>query len=99
MKLFNKPFSEYWQFAKTGTYLLAAMAVIRFILKPITGLQYEQVTHVVSVTNLTFLLMIFYTIRARSSNFNAYRDLLGVAAILGLSWGALTIIGIAVDEF
>jgi len=99
MKLFNKSFGEYWQFAKTGAYLLAAMAVIRFILKPMTGLSYGQVTHFASVTNLMILLMLFYTIRARSSGFNTYRDLLGVAAVLGLSWGALTIIGIAVDEF
>ncbi len=99
MKLFNRPFGEYYQFAKVGVYLLAAMAVIRFVLKPMTGLAYDKVTHFASVTNLMILLMIYFTIRARASGFGSYRDFLGVGTVLGLSWAALTIIGIAVDEF
>jgi len=99
MKLFNKPFSEYWQFAKTGAYLLAAMAVIRFILKPMTGLPYAQVTHFASVTNLMILLMIYFTIRGRASGFiNSYRDVLGIAATLALSSVILIVAGIAISN-
>lgn len=99
MKLFNKSFGEYWQFAKVGVYLLALMAVIRFVLKPMTGLPYDTVTHFASVTNLAILLMIYFTIRARSSGFiNSYRDILGVATIFGLSCGAFIILGIAIGN-
>jgi hypothetical protein len=99
MKLFNKSFGEYWQFAKVGAYLLALMAVIRFVLKPMTGMPYETVTHFASVTNLAILLMIYFTIRARSSGFiNSYRDILGIAMVLAFSLAALVVLGIAIDN-
>ena len=99
MKLFSKSFGEYWQFAKGGAYLLAIMAVIRFVLKPLTHLPYEQVTHFASVTNLMILLMIYFTIRGRASGFiNSYRDVLGIAATLALSSVVLIVAGIAISN-
>jgi len=98
MKLFNKPFGEYWQFAKGGVYLLAALSVIRFLMKPVFNIPYAQGTHFTSVTILMILLMIYYAARANGSGYG-YRDLLGIAAVICLSTAAMIIVGIAIDDF
>ncbi len=98
MKLFNKPLSEYCQFAKTGIYLLALVSVIRFLMKPVFNIPYSQGTHFTSVTILTILLMIYYAVRANAAGYG-YRDLLGIAAVIALSTAVMIILGIAIDDF
>jgi hypothetical protein len=97
MKLFNRPLSEYCRFTKVGIYLLALVSVVRFLMKPVFNIPYAEGTHFTSVTILMPILMIVYTIRARSAGLGSYRDLLGIAAALALSTAAFIIVGIAVD--
>jgi hypothetical protein len=97
MKLFNKPFGEYIQFAKVGVYLLALVSVVRFLMKPVFNIPYAEGTHFVSVTILMPILMIVYTLRARSAGMGSYRDLLGIAAALAIPTMAFIILGITVD--
>lgn len=99
MKVLNKPLGEYWQFAKVGVYLLALVSVLRFLMKPVFNIPYAQGTHFTSVTILMFILMVFYAIRASSSGFGGYRDLLGVAAVIGVSTAVMIMLGIAIDDF
>lgn len=98
MKLLNKPFAEYLQSAKIGIGLLLLVSVVRFLLKPLWGIPYEQATHFASVTILLPILMLVYSVMVGRSG-GTYRDLLGVAMALGLSTALFIIIGIAVDDF
>jgi hypothetical protein len=97
MKLLNKPMGEYCQFTKVGIYLLALVSVVRFLMKPVFNIPYAEGTHFTSVTILMPILMIVYTLRARSAGLDNYRDLLGIAAALALSSATFIILGIAVD--
>lgn len=99
MKLFNRPLSAYWQHAKGGIYLLAALSVIRFLMKPVFNVPYEQGTTFTSVTILMILVMAYYAFRAGASSLNSYRDLLGIATVIGLSTAVMIIAGILIDEF
>jgi len=99
MKLFNKPLGAYWQYAKGGIYLLAALSVIRFLMKPVLNIPYAQGTTFTSVTILMILVMAYYAFRAASSGSGSYHDLLGIAAVIGLSTAAMIILGILVDAF
>jgi len=98
MKLFNKPLGAYWQHAKGGIYLLAALSVIRFLMNPLLKIPYAQGTTFTSVTILMILVMAYYAFRAGSSSLNSYRDLLGIATVIGLSTAAMIILGIAIDD-
>jgi len=98
MKVFNKPLSEYWQFTKTGIYLLALVSVIRFLMKPVLNIPYAQGTHFTSVTILLLVLMVVYAFRANAAGYG-YRDLLGIAFTLAMSTAALIILGILIDAF
>lgn len=99
MKLLNKPLGTYCQQAKGGIYLLAAMSVIRFLMKPVFNIPYEQGTTFTSVTILMILVMGYYAFRAGASGSGNYRDLLGIAAAIGLSTATMIIAGILIDEF
>jgi hypothetical protein len=98
MKLFNKPFGEYWQFAKVGVYLLALVSIIRFLMKPVFNIPYGQGTHFTSVTILMILLIIYYAVRANAAGYD-YRDLLGIAAAIAWPTTIMIILGIAIDDF
>lgn len=98
MKLFNRPFGEYLQFAKVGVYLLALVSLVRFLLKPVFDVPYAEGMHFTSVTILLPILMIVYALRAGAAGLGSYRDLLGVAAALAIPTTAFIILGIAEDS-
>ena len=98
MKLFNKPLSAYCQQAKGGIYLLAALSVVRFLMKPLFNVPYARGTTFTSVSILMILVMAYYAYRVASSGSGNYRDLLGLATVFGLSIAGLVIAGILVDE-
>ena len=99
MKLFNKPLGAYCQHAQGGIYLLAAVSVIRFLMKPVFNIPYAQGTTFTSVTILMILVMAYYAFRAGSSGFGNYRDLLGIAMAIGLCTATMIVAGILIDEF
>jgi hypothetical protein len=98
MKLLDKPFAEYLKFAKVGVGLLLLVSVVRFLLKPVFGVPYEQGTHFASVTILMPILMLVYSVMIARSG-GSYRDLLGVAAALALPTTLFIMLGIAIDDF
>ena len=98
MKMFNKSVGEYWQFAKTGVYLLALVAVIRFLMKPVFNVPYAQGTYFTSMTILLVVLMAVYAVRAHTAGMS-YRDLLGIAVVLTFSSAAMIMVAIAIDDF
>jgi hypothetical protein len=98
MKLFNKPFVEYLNDTKLGITLLLLVSVVRFVLKPMFGVPYQQGTHFASVTILMPILMLVYSVMVARSG-GSYRDLLGIAAALALPTALFIIIGIAIDDF
>ncbi|MCI0696244.1 hypothetical protein L0337_30105 [candidate division KSB1 bacterium] len=98
MKLFNRTFGEYLQFAKVGVYLLALVSLVRFLMKPVFNIPFAEGTHFTSVTILLPILMIVYALRAGSAGFGSYRDLLGIAAALAIPTTAFIVLGIAVDS-
>src|SRR5687767_1462618 len=94
MKILEKPLGYYFTQAKTGVQLLILASIIRFTMKPLFQIPYDQGTHFVSVTILLLILMAWYSLRARGT----YRDLLGIAAVLSLTAEGLIILSIAIDD-
>lgn len=98
MGLFVKPLRTYFLETCTGLWLLLAVGVIRFLLKPVFGIPYAQGTWYSSLTVLMLVLMIVYSASAARRQ-EGYRDVLGIAAAIVLSDAAIIIVAIAIDEF
>jgi hypothetical protein len=98
MKILGKPFTAYVKEAKFGIALLFVVSLIRFALKPLWGIPYEQGTLFASVTIVQPILMLIYTMRVIRTA-GTYRDLLGFAAVLSLSMLVFIVVGILIDDF
>jgi hypothetical protein len=98
MKFFQKPLSEYARETRLGLGLLAALAVVRFLLKPVFDIPYARGTTFSSVTLLGLILMLVYAVRAARAR-GTYRDLLGIAAALSYWTSLLVIVAIVIDDF
>ena len=98
MGLFVKPLRTYFLETCIGLWLLLAVGVIRFLLKPVFGIPYAQGTWYSSVTVLMLILVIVYSARAAFRQ-EGYRDVLGIAAAISFSQEAIIIVAIAIDEF
>ena len=96
MKLLNKPFYQYFEDVRWGIIALAAMALLRFALKPL-GVPYGTGSHLASMTVLLPVLMVLYSVRAGRESWGD-RDILGIAAALGLINWLLIMGAIALDE-
>lgn len=98
MALFAKPFRTYFRETCVGLWLLLAVGVLRFLLKPVFGIPYSQATWYSSLTILVLILVVVYSgLAARRGE--TYRDVLGIAAAISLSSAAIIIVAIAIDEF
>ena len=98
MKLLNRPFKHYLRQARLGIALLLVVAIVRFLLKPIFDIPYEQGTLWASLTVLQPILMLVYSVVVARKG-GTFRDLLGVAASLALFAALLIIVSIAIDDF
>lgn len=98
MPLLNQPFGAYFRQTCVGLWILVAVSVIRFLLKPLFGIPYAQGTWYTSVSILVLILLVYYSAKAARSQ-QTYRDVLGIAAAIFLSSAALIIVAIAIDEF
>src|SRR6059036_1466482 len=97
MALFSKPFLTYFRETCVGLWLLLALGVIRFLLKPVFGIPYSQATLYSSLTILVLVLIVVYAALAARRR-ETYRDLLGISAAISFSSTALIIVAIAIDE-
>jgi hypothetical protein len=98
MRLFTKPFGEYFRETCAGLWLLLAVGVVRFLLKPALGIPYSDGTWFSSLTILVMVLTVVYAVIAERRG-ETYRDLLGIAVALSFTTAAIVIAAIAVDEF
>src|SRR5262249_47555232 len=98
MALLPRPFGSYVRETCVGLWLLLALGVIRFLLKPVFGIPYQQATTYSSLTFLLILLTVVYAARAARRG-ETYRDLLGIAVALSFSAAAIIIVAIAIDDF
>jgi hypothetical protein len=98
MALLAKPFRTYFSETRVGLWLLLAVGVIRFLLKPVFGIPYPQATLYSSLTILVLILIVVYSALAASRR-ETYRDVLGIAAAISLSSAAIIVVAIAIDEF
>jgi hypothetical protein len=98
MKILDRPFADYVREARIGIILLLAVAVVRFLMKPVFGVSYEQGTHFTSSTALLPVLMLFYSMRVIRTR-GTYRDMLGFSAVLSLSQALFVALGIGADDF
>jgi len=98
MSLLKKPFNHYLREVRLGIWLILIIGVIRFFLKPVFGISYEQATWVTSLTLLVLLLLVAYSIRAAVRG-ETYRDVLGISAALSFTSAAFLVVAIAIDEF
>jgi len=98
MELFSKPFRSYFRDTCVGLWLLLAVGVFRFLLKPVFGIPYAQGTWYSSVTILALALVVVYSALAAGRR-ETYRDVLGISAAISFSNEAIIIAAIAIDEF
>lgn len=98
MALLGKPFAAYIRETCVGLWLLLAIGVVRFLLKPVFGIPYAQGTWYSSLTILALILVVVYSAMAAFRR-ETYRDVLGIAAAIALSTAAIIIAAIAIDEF
>jgi hypothetical protein len=97
MALFSKPLQTYFSETRIGLWSLLALAVLRFLLKPVFGIPYSQGTLYSSLTILVLALIVVYSALAARRR-ESYRDLLGISAAISFSSAALIIVAIAIDE-
>ncbi len=98
MPLLSKPFRNYFRETCIGLWLLLAIGVFRFLLKPVFGIPYHQGTLYSSVTIMVLILVVIYSALAPSRG-ETYRDVLGISAAISFSSEAIIIAAIAIDEF
>lgn len=98
MSLLNRPFSSYLNEVRIGIWLILILGTIRFSLKPVFGVAYEQANWITSLTLLVLALLIVYSVLAALRG-ETYRDLLGISAALSFTSAVLIVIVIAIDEF
>ncbi len=96
MSLFGKGLGDYARFARTGMILIVLMGLARFIVG-VSGVSYERVTNLVSITILTMLLSFVYGGKAAASGFGRYRHLLPTVFMLAASMYSFIILAILVE--
>ncbi len=97
MPLLRRSLSAYFRETSVGLWLLIGVGVVRFLLKPLLGIPYEQASTYVSVTILSLILLAVYPVLAARRG-KTYRDMLGIAAAISITTAAISIIAIGVDE-
>lgn len=75
MTLFGKSLRDYLVFTRVGIALILLMGMARFLVG-LSGIPYDKVTHLLSLTILTSLLSLLYGQKAAQTGFGRYRRLL-----------------------
>ena len=96
MTVFAKSLEDYFLFVRTGLILLLAMGVIRFVLG-VSGVPYDRVTHLASMSVLALVLAVFYGQQVAARGFGGYRHLLVIAALLSVAMYGFIILAILVE--
>ena len=81
MSVFGKSLRDYFLFTRTGLLLLLAVGVARFILG-VSGVPYDRVTHLVSMSIVAIVLAVIYGQHVAAREFGGYRHLLVIVCLL-----------------
>ena len=96
MSVFAKSLQDYFLFVRTGLILLLAVGVARFILG-VSGVPYDRITHLVSMSILTLVLAVIYGQQVAARAFGGYRHLLVIASLLSVTMYGFIILAILVE--
>lgn len=83
MTIFGKPLSEYVAFCKVFLVLIPVVGIVRLSLS--LGGTPNSTDRWISMTALTWLAVVYLSIRVHTSGFGSYKQLLVVCALLNLS--------------
>ena len=97
MSVFGKSLRDYFLFTRTGLLLLLAVGVARFILG-VSGVPYDRVTHLVSMSIVAIVLAVIYGQHVAAREFGGYRHLLVIACLLSATMYSFIILAILVER-
>jgi hypothetical protein len=97
MTIFNKSLSDYVRFVRLFLVLIAIAGVTRLALS-LSGSP-NATAKWFSMTGLTWIAVVYYSIRVQTTGFGSYKHLLPVLALLNLVAQAIAITGIAIAIF
>lgn len=96
MSIFGKSLRDYLSFVRLGIILVLVMGLLRFGLG-LSGVPYDKVTHLASLTVLGWILAVIYGHLARVTGFGGYRHLLPVGFVLAGTMYGFIILAILVE--
>lgn len=97
MTIFGKPLSEYVSFAKVFLVLIVIVGVARLGLS-LAGVENATVKWL-SISIVTLVGLVYYSIRVHTSGFGSYKQLLAVIVVQSVVAQAIIIAGIVIAIF
>jgi hypothetical protein len=94
MTIFGKPLSEYVSFCKPFLILIPVVGLLKLALS-LNGTS-NATTWWLSITALTWIAVLYYSVRVHSTAFGSYRHLLVICVLLNLSAQIISILGIVI---
>ena len=92
MKIFGRPLSDYFAFAKLFLILIPVVGIARLALS--LGGEPNSTVKWISVTALLWIAVLYYSVRVHTSGFGSYKQLLVVFVLLNLVAQLVIISGI-----
>jgi len=97
MIIFGKPLSEYVAFAKIFLVLIVIVGVARLGLS-LAGVENATVKWL-SISVVTLIGLVYYSIRVHTSGFGSYKQLLALIVVQSIVAQAIIIVGIVIAIF
>ena len=94
MSFFGKPLSEYVAFCKPFLILIPVVGLVKLALS--LGGTPNSTTWWVSLTAVTWIALVYYSIRVHTAGFGSYRHLLVICVLLNLTGQVISILGIVI---
>lgn len=92
MTIFGKPLSDYVAFCKVFLILIPLVGIVRLILS-LNGTP-NSTAEWFAMTVVTWIGVIYYSIRIHTSGFGSYKQLLVICVLLNLSMQVISLTGI-----
>ena len=94
MTIFGKTLSEYIAFCKPFLILIPVVGLVKLVLS-LSGTP-NATTWWFSISALTWVAVLYYSVRVHTSSFGSYRHLLVICVLLNLSAQIISILGIVI---
>ena len=83
MRIFGKPLSEYFAFAKPFLILILVVGIIRLALS-LAGVEFSTAKWI-SITAVLWLAAVVYAIRVHTAGFGSYKHLLPICVLMSIT--------------